>query len=353
MSVETMAKLIELARGGATVVFHDRMPDDVPGLGDLEKRRAALRALTAELKFSDGEKVKSAAVGDGRVMVGDLEIALAEAGAAREALADHVGVLFIRRNWEGGHHYFIANQGEKAVDEWVLLARMNKAVALMDPMTGRAGFVPTREVEGRSAIRLQLQLGQSVIVRTFLAEVSDEAKWAYEDVMMGPAKLTGGWRVKFVQGGPELPAAFETAALASWTEQPDERAKAFAGSTVYATTFDAPTRAQASRPSGWVIDLGKVCESARVRLNGKDVGTVIMAPYRVRVDQLKDAGNVLEVEVTNLSANRIRDLDRRGVKWKNFEDINVVNIDYKPFDASKWAVRESGLIGPVTVTALK
>jgi hypothetical protein len=56
---------------------------------------------------------------------------------------------------------------------------------------------------------------------------------------------------------------------------------------------------------------------------------------------------VLEVDVTNLSANRIRDLDRRGVKWKNFYDINFVGIDYKPFDASQWPVRPSGLLGPV------
>jgi hypothetical protein len=154
--------------------------------------------------------------------------------------------------------------------------------------------------------------------------------------------------VKFVQGGPELPEGFETAALGSWTEGADERAKAFAGSAVYTTTFDAPAGSQR-----WVMDLGRVCESARVRVNGKELGTLIMAPYRVVLEGLKERGNVLEVEVTNLSANRIRDLDRRGMKWKNFEDINVVNIDYKPFDASKWEVRESGLIGPVTVTPLK
>jgi hypothetical protein len=63
-------------------------------------------------------------------------------------------------------------------------------------------------------------------------------------------------------------------------------------------------------------------------------------------------GNVLEVAVTNLSANRIRDLDVRGVSWKNFHDINYVGLDYKPFDASKWLVRASGLIGPVTLTPL-
>jgi len=61
---------------------------------------------------------------------------------------------------------------------------------------------------------------------------------------------------------------------------------------------------------------------------------------------------VLEIEVTNLSANRIRDLDRRGVPWKIFRDINFVNIDYRSFDASSWPVRESGLAGPVTLTPL-
>jgi hypothetical protein len=65
------------------------------------------------------------------------------------------------------------------------------------------------------------------------------------------------------------------------------------------------------------------------------------------VDELKPTGNELEIEVTNTSANRIRDLDRRGVKWKNFYDINFVNIDYKPFDASNWPLADSGLVGPV------
>jgi hypothetical protein len=53
--------------------------------------------------------------------------------------------------------------------------------------------------------------------------------------------------------------------------------------------------------------------------------------------------------VTNLSANRLRDLDRREVPWRIFHDINLVNINYKPFDASVWPVMDSGLLGPVTL----
>ena len=70
------------------------------------------------------------------------------------------------------------------------------------------------------------------------------------------------------------------------------------------------------------------------------------------VDNLQPRGNELIVEVTSTSANRIRDLDRRGVKWQNFNDINFVNQDYKPFDAANWPLTDSGLLGPVTLTAV-
>ncbi len=61
---------------------------------------------------------------------------------------------------------------------------------------------------------------------------------------------------------------------------------------------------------------------------------------------------MLEVEVTNLAANRIRDLDQRGVKWKIMREINFVNINYQPFDASKWELAPSGLLGPVALVPL-
>ena len=94
-------------------------------------------------------------------------------------------------------------------------------------------------------------------------------------------------------------------------------------------------------------------QSARVRVNGKDYGTLITPPFRVVVDNLKPTGNTLEVEVTSVAANRIRDLDRRGVPWKTFRDINIVSLDYKPFDASHWPLTDCGLLGPVTLTPVK
>ena len=87
-------------------------------------------------------------------------------------------------------------------------------------------------------------------------------------------------------------------------------------------------------------------------MNALVVGTVIEPFFTVETGPLRATDNVLEVEVTNLSANRIRDLDRRGIEWRIFRDINFVGIDYKPFDASRWPVRPSGLPGPVALQPL-
>lgn len=104
------------------------------------------------------------------------------------------------------------------------------------------------------------------------------------------------------------------------------------------------------RADRWILDLGDVRESARVWVNGKLAGVVIAHPFRVDVTGFLQRGkNAIMVQVTNLSANRIRDLDRRGVHWKKFHDINPVDHMYRPFDASGWDLKPSGLLGPVTL----
>ena len=135
---------------------------------------------------------------------------------------------------------------------------------------------------------------------------------------------------------------------ASWASLPGDDPPRFAGTAVYQTTFGAP-------PGGadeWLLDLGRVCQSARVRLNGADLGTLLAPPFEAVVAGLKPAGNLLEVEVTSTAANRIRDLDRRKVPWRVFHDINFVNIDYQPFDAAAWPLADAGLLGPVTLAPL-
>jgi hypothetical protein len=159
--------------------------------------------------------------------------------------------------------------------------------------------------------------------------------------------IEGSWGVEFIEGGPELPPPFNTQRLASWTEQAGKEGERFGGTARYTIGFTPDVDAKR-----YLLDLGHVAESARVSLNGKPVATLIGPPYRVEIGPLLAENNVLEIEVTSTAANRIRDLDRRGVKWRIFKDINLVNINYQPFDASDWPVRPAGLLGPVTLTPL-
>jgi hypothetical protein len=207
----------------------------------------------------------------------------------------------------------------------------------MDPLTGRTGI--GRLKDGK--IRLVLQPGHSIILRTFTERAISGEAWKYVTPGGDAARINGPWLVEFTSGGPVLPPSFKTEKPASWTARGGE-AERFAGTALYTTTFDAP---EGNGP--WGLDLGEVCHSARVSLNGEHLGTLIMPPYCLRADGLRPKSNRLEIEVTNLSANRIRDLDRRKVEWRIFHDINFVDIRYQPFDASEWPVRDSGLLGPV------
>jgi hypothetical protein len=367
----TFQKLFGLARKGATIIFETELPSDVPGWGQLEARRANLKRLLSQIYFSTAvalpaakgaspNTVRGAPLGKGRILVGDLQAALALSSVLRETITvEHPGIFCIRRILGGGYLYFLANRGDHPLDDWVTFGHLGAEAEILDPMTGKAGLAAVHQKSGLpDELHLQLQPGGSVFVRSFKGKPLAVASWTYWHSDGAPSEITGTWQVKFLEGGPVLPASFETTKMASWTELGGQDAQRFAGSALYTIQFDAPAsplqssivNRKSSIPEGWSLDLGKVCQSARVRLNGRDLGTLITAPFRAPVESLKPSGNALEVEVTNVSANRIRDLDRRGVKWKNFYDINFVNLDYKPFDASNWPLTESGLIGPVTLT---
>lgn len=319
---ETLSRLLALQASGTPVYFVDCLPAEPPGAGRLEARRAEMQRLLARARAERLDPVTLA----------QLAPTLAPPGLQQ-----------IRRALPDGHLVFIANRGTNDHEGWIDLRRPAQTAVIMDPLSGRTGLGPLRGTR----VHLRLAAGASRIVRTFTERTPVGPAWVEWDDSGYPVELNGAWSVRFLTGGPELPPAFTTNRLGSWTAQGGE-AERFAGTAVYTLTFDAPFTADAC-----ALDLGRVAESARVRLNGKDLGTLIHEPYRGVVTDLKPTGNVLEVEVTNLSANRIRDLDQRKVPWRIFRDINFVNIDYKPFDASTWPVRDSGLLGPVTLTAVQ
>ncbi|HTF19936.1 MAG TPA: hypothetical protein VK658_17810 [Chryseolinea sp.] len=99
-----------------------------------------------------------------------------------------------------------------------------------------------------------------------------------------------------------------------------------------------------------VLDLGDVREVADVRLNGQSLGTAWCIPFQLRIPVgLLKENNAWEVVVTNLSASYMRLYDRTHPEWKKFYDINVVDIQYKPYSAAGTEVMPSGLTGQVNL----
>lgn len=337
MPVETLAHLRDLVRDGAPVVF-EALPEDVPGLGRLEERRTKFAALLAAPEF-DSSRQPSDVVST--LLAGEL---------SRESIGK-TGASYIRRASETGHDYFFANLTGESLGSWVALGRAAKSAVLLDPLTGREGAAALRAATGGATeVFLQLAPGESLILRTNVdSGGSPRAAWSYLAPAGNSVAVEGTWSVEFIKGGPELPAAFTADSLESWTSS-STTAGSFGGTARYRIEFEVP----AASADEWILDLGDVRESAKVRLNGADVATVWSLPMRVRVGaHLRPGRNVLELDVTNLAANRIRDMDRRKVDWKVMHEINFVNIRYRPFDASEWEITPSGLLGPVKLVPMR
>lgn len=350
MPLPAWEKLLNLARSGATIIFDQSLPKDVPGWFELEERRDALQGSLEALEFQAvGDKMLLTELGDGQILTGsDLGTMLTSAGVDPETMV-RKGAEYIRRTHAEGYHYFISNLSDQVLDDWVALAIPFQSAVILDPLSsGKSGLAATRQNQGRSEIYLQLQPGESCVIRTFVDRKAAGLPWAYLQKDVIPMELTGEWELEFIEGGPVLPSAFKTGKLASWTKLGDQEALRFAGTARYRLAFHIPDSLMAEY---WQLELGEVRESARIRINGKELGCLWSIPFTVQFDNyLKRGENILEIEVSNLSANRLRDLDQRGADWQKYF---FVNIFYKDFDASKWPLMDSGLLGPVYLQAMK
>ncbi|WP_315817777.1 hypothetical protein [Paraflavitalea speifideaquila] len=72
-------------------------------------------------------------------------------------------------------------------------------------------------------------------------------------------------------------------------------------------------------------------------LNGKQVATLIGPVFQVVLptSSLTD-NNLLEIQVTNGMANRIADMDKKGIHWKKFYNTNFPSR--LPANRGRWIV---------------
>ncbi len=256
--------------------------------------------------------------------------------AKAESMKSECGLKLIRRKNANGYHYFIANLSPNDIQQRISPSVPFKDALWFNPLNGDITSASIHQND----IDIHLRSGESMILQLFNESIPNKTttSQAQQDA---PILLQTPWQLSFVESVPQINKTYQLDSLQTW-ESLDDQTRILMGTGVYTTTFKLSKKQLGD--GKWKIDLGDVRESARVYINDQFIGCAWCVPFVLDTQGTLKAGqNTLRIEVTNLPANRIADLDRRGVKWRKMEEINVVDINYKKTTYDQWEPMPSGL----------
>jgi hypothetical protein len=357
MPVEVVRKISDLVKAGATIV--GPRPESDPGLKDYPRCDAEVKKIAAEVWGAcDGQKTKRSTYGKGRVFWGKT---LGEIFKTDGVSPDftHTGTAFIdfiHRSADGAEIYFLANRNSKPEAVEATFRVNGKQPELWDPVSGQRRDLPVFESkDGCTTVPLEFEPDGSMFIVFRKALVGTDrravrpANFLKLETMQ---EITGPWTVQFdpqwfyptngLSGDPAN-GLMTFDKLEDWSQRPETAVKYFSGTAVYRKAFALadPSKIQNSK-SKIHVDLGTVKETARVKLNGKDLGVVWCAPWRVEITgAVKPGDNALEIEVVNLWPNRLVGDGKLPVEQRRTR-TNV---------GAPSAPLPSGLLGPVTIQA--
>ena len=347
ITLPVLEQLRDLVKQGAVLVGDK--PTDSPSLADDEKRFSwVVSRLWGRGTLKAGTFRK---VGKGRVYAGmtanevlkDLE--MSEDLEYTKPEAD-TSLMFVHRKLDDGEIYFVDNRNDRAENVDATFRVEGKAPELWDAATGKSRPVSYKTADGRTTVPLKLDpYGTTFVVfrNAASAPTLDLPEPAEVQVQGLDEALNTDWSVSFQpgRGAPET-ATFDR--LASWSENSNDGVRYFSGTATYAKAVQIPEGALAPGAHVW-LDLGEVKDVAEVAVNGKYLGILWKAPFKVDVTgALQPGSNQFVIEVTNLWVNRlIGDQQPYAVKKYTFSD-------FMPYKADS-PLLPSGLLGPVRITS--
>jgi len=209
------------------------------------------------------------------------------------------------------------------------------------------------QTKGTTSMNLHLdRFGSCFVVfrKSVPADAKGTGKMNFPE-LKETAEIGGPWKVSFdpLWGGPETVTFPE---LVSWTDRTEEGIKYYSGKATYRKKFDFSPKTEVgsidkSLTGRLFLDLGELKDVAEVRLNGKNLGILWCSPWRVEITKIvQPTGNLLEVDVINLWANRVIG-DLNLPKEKRLAQTH----DGFRFDflTGKTPLLKSGLLGPVKI----
>ena len=336
MSLPVLRRISELVHGGATVA--GKAPTHDPSLAD---NQADFKKLVDELWGSASEPSRK--VGKGRVLNGaTLEAALAPLALPPDTTYTKTSpdsqVLFVHRTLPGSDIYFVDNRSDRPMETEASFRVTGRAPELFHADTGAITPTTFQISNGRTTVPLHLDPWGTVFVvfRHTTKETTHTIPKLSETTL---TTVSGPWEVHFEEKRGE-PESIHMDQLGSWSENSDPAVRYFSGHGTYTKHVNAPADwFQSSAPV--MLDLGNVANLAEVTVNGKSLGTVWKAPYRVDVSSaMKSGDNVVEIRVVNLWVNRLIGDAQPGTAKK------ITFTARNPYKADSPLV-PAGLIGPV------
>jgi hypothetical protein len=336
MSLPVLRALYALVQKGAAVAGPKPIED--PSLADNQNE---FQKLKNEL-FGDGTGTHS--VGKGKVFAGQ------SAESALNALsiepdftytkAVDSEILFVHRKLANGEIYFLDNRSERDADTEASFRVTGKVPELWYSETGKVVPASYQIANGRTTVPLHFEPWGTVSV-VFRTPANAKSRILPKTSEISLATLNGSWDLSF-QPDRGAPASIKLDKLIAWNENTDPGVKYFSGTGTYSKTIEAPANWFKGNARLW-FDLGDVKNLAEVIVNGKSLGIVWHAPYRVDVTEvIKPGSNQLTVKVVNAWVNRLIGDQQPNAKVKyTFSTI-------KAYSAGS-SLQSSGLLGPVTV----
>ena len=246
---------------------------------------------------------------------------LTELNIQEDFVSDKNTIRFGHRKTDDKEIYFVANR----TNSFQPTKCTFRAVGEPELWTGTIG--ETRKIKnysvenGLTIIPLEFYPYESFFI-TFSGKsekTTSNQKESNFPVFTEFKRIEGSWDVAFDPkfGGP---ATIKFDELQDWTAHEMRGIKYYSGIATYKKTIQI----EGLKDKSYFIDLGVVNDIARVKLNGKDMGVIWCAPWRIDISSaLKEGTNELEIEVANRWINRLLgdrqepDANVRKVKFKN------------------------------------
>lgn len=214
---------------------------------------------------------------------------------------------YIHRQQDGVHIYFIANNSHSKARAQCSFKVNGLQPEYWNAVTGEMKLIQGFTFnENHTLINLNFDDAESCFI-IFRNKASTSSSNQKEKIVTNKEllQINTAWKVQFdsVWGGPSAPVVFNT--LQDWTTNTNAGIKYYSGTAVYNTIFDMSSNQRTA--TNLSLDLGTVNSIASVKINNKELGIVWTAPWRVRIPQglLKTKNNLLQIEVTNVWANRL------------------------------------------------